>query len=410
MSRTFRPAIETLEERALMSVGSEFHINTNRAFDQDQVAVASQPAVLGRSVAVWTSVDEIGSGGRNIRAQIFDGSGNRVGGEIVVAGIRFINESQPSVAMDAQGRFVVAWTEEDGLGDTMIRGQRFFANGVKNGGVMTLANDPTRKEFDPDVAMDAAGNFVVSFTFQNEPPLLTQARALTVNTDFLRVDTDILARRFSSNGTLLGTIVVAGSTADERNSSIARSPDGRFSIAFQKDLRLANGGIDQNINLKRFSATGTLLGNHSIAASARPEIAPDVAMDRAGNTIVVWNQFSDFSIGDVMARKVSANGIVGDFMFVASALTNEINPTVAMDLSDGDFVVAYERFESGQRNLIVREFSTTGVRKNNVNLGQVGFQPALAINDSDLYFMAYTSTQRADDNGLGIRGRRGSIV
>src|SRR5687768_10005874 len=84
-ANVFRPGYEILEGRDLMSVGPEFHVNTTTVFDQNQVAVASQPVVNGRSVAAWTSVDEIGSGGQNVRAQVFDGAGNRVGGEINVA-------------------------------------------------------------------------------------------------------------------------------------------------------------------------------------------------------------------------------------------------------------------------------------------------------------------------------------
>ena len=87
---------------------------------------------------------------------------------------------------------------------------------------------------------------------------------------------------------------------------------------------------------------------------------------------------------------------------------------VAVDVPDSPVAAFFEQFVPARKptivNLFVREFSSAGGIKNSVNLGAVGFQPAVSINDSDVYFMAYTSLERADDNGLGIRGRRGSIT
>jgi len=408
--RKTRLGVEALEARDLMSVGPEFHINTERIFDQSQVAVASQPTLNGRSVAAWTSVNEIGNAGQNISAQIFDGAGNRVGGEIDVADIRFINESEPSVAMDAAGNFVVVWKEEVlGPGsDTMIRGQRFFASGAKNGGVMLIANS-TAKESDPDVAMDAFGRFVVSYTVANPIPVLEQATTSgLVVTPIFGSGLDVQAKRFASNGTLLSTINVATSTNSEHSSSIASSPDGRFSIGFQTSQL----GRQADIRLKRFTATGALLGNHLISASIKADIDPEIAMDRFGNTIVVWEHAFSATDHDILGRKVIANGVLGSVMAIDTSGLNETNPTVAMDMNDGDFVVAFNKKTNPlfAPSLIVREVGPTGINKLTTNLGSVGFAPALSINDSDRYFMGYVSRQRADDNGLGIRGRRGLIV
>jgi hypothetical protein len=404
-TKSFRPRFEALEERALMSVtpAPEMHINTTTFFDQSQVAVASQPVANGRSVTVWTSVDEIGSGGQNVKAQLFDGAGNRIGGELNVAGIRFKNENNPAVAMDAQGNFVVVWTEDvtDPGGDTMIRGQRFFASGAKNGGVLTIAND-SRPESFPDVAMDQSGNFVVSYTLR---------------TSTAPFDSDVLARRFSSNGTFLGSITVAGTSFAEYSSSVAMSPDGRFSIAYTVNEITSQNRIDNDIILKRFSASGGLLGRHDITTSNYfYDQEADVAMDRAGNAVVAYHRISSLTRDhDVVARKVFSNGAISSVHSIAVSPTFDANPTVAMDLSDGDYVVAYtwatNSDGSGMRGIIVTEMNANGTIKGSTSLGgNVGGPAAISINDSDAFFIAYTSLQRADDNGLGIRGRRGFLV
>src|SRR4051812_9666953 len=100
--------------------------------------------------------------------------------------------------MDAQGNFVVAWTENvTGTSNTDIRAQRFFANGVRNGGQVFVTGD-ARPEYSPDVAVDSAGNFVVTYTLAYSPS-----------------GSDVIARRFNNAGSFLGSLTVAASTQNE---------------------------------------------------------------------------------------------------------------------------------------------------------------------------------------------------
>jgi len=390
--------LESLEDRNLMSVGLEFHVNTKTLLDQSHPDVASQQALSGRSVVVWQDQFDASNTDSDIKAQIFDGAGHKIGGEITVAATSS-RETEPAVAMDARGNFVVVWTQAISDGNTDIRGQRFDANGTPIGGVLNLTTD-TRPESDPDVAMDRAGNFVVSYTL-----------------DFTSTDQDVRARRFASDGTLLGTdIVIGGSGANEHSSSVARSPDGHFNVVWQLDVPVTGGGINSDIRLKHYNAAGTQLGTHTIANSRRSEIDPEVAMDRHGHAVVVYELVSSTLNDDIMARKFFANGVLGPTIRVDVSRDYEFNPTVTMDHNDGDFVVAYQRLHNNgtslvpPNNLIVREMNADGSIKNTFNLGDVGFTPQLSINDSDVYFLAYASFARTDDPGVGIFGRRGHLV
>src|SRR5439155_1790297 len=105
----FLPSLEGLETRELMSVTAlEFQINTRAVHRQFESVNAS--SANGRSVVVWT--DEYNTtGDTDIRAQIYDGHGAKLGGEILVAGSSRA-EHQPAVAMDANGNFAVSWTED----------------------------------------------------------------------------------------------------------------------------------------------------------------------------------------------------------------------------------------------------------------------------------------------------------
>ena len=389
--------VEALEERTLLSVGPEFHVNTMVLNDQSSADVACQPALNGRCVVVWDDRYDNGqSPGNFVLAQIYDGLGNRIGGEIIVTFTDGGN--QPSVAMDAQGNFVVAWTERlGGINWANIKAQRYFANGTPNGGNISVASDGLRAEYNPSVAMDSSGNFVVSYSLA-----------------FSSNNTDVLARRYANNGTFLGSITVAASGLHEYNAAVARSPDGRFSIVYAIDRLVSGGGKNSDIKLNRYSSTGGLLGSHAITSSSVIEWNPEVAMDRNGNTVVVYEQIFSNIDHDIKARKVFSTGFMGVTINVDYASTYEFNPTVAMDLSDGDFVVAYSRLNnsggvvSGPNQMIVREMNAGGTAKNTFNLGDVS-TPALAINDSDVYFVAYVGYNKPGDPWLGIFGRRGFL-
>ena len=156
------------------------------------------------------------SANHNVKAQLFDAYGHRIGGEIAVAPGRE-NQYHPVVAMDARGNFVVAWTLEYSLTDTDVMAARFSANGAELGaGEFAVANS-WKKEYDPSVAMAADGHFVVTYTYQ-----------------FASDDTDVYAAMFRPDGTLTRHLFVAYSSQFEGQSSVAAAPDGRFDVAYIK--------------------------------------------------------------------------------------------------------------------------------------------------------------------------------
>jgi hypothetical protein len=222
-------------------------------------------------------------------------------------------------------------------------------------------------------------------------------------------------RRFAANGALLGTTTVAGSGRNEHSSSIARSADGRFSVAYQIDQPKLGGGINSDIRLNRYASGGTLLTTHNIANTSVNETDPEIAMSNAGTTVVVYEHAFSNLDHDIKARKVFSNGALGSTMNIDTDSDYQFNPTVAMDLSDGDFVVAYQRLDNtgtslaGPNNMIVREMTAGGSLKSTTNLGDRA-TASLAINASDRYFLGETAFNLSGDPGLGIFAHRGIIV
>jgi hypothetical protein len=127
----------------------------------------SDPEILGLKngtfVAVWT--DSTGSG-REVRGQIINADGTKIGEEFLVHGSSAGNQHEPAIALLSDGRFVVTWRNSNTLGgDEDIKAQVFKADGTKDGGEITVNTHSTAgTQSQPSVAALANGGFVVSFT------------------------------------------------------------------------------------------------------------------------------------------------------------------------------------------------------------------------------------------------------
>src|SRR5262249_56751936 len=75
------------------------------------------------------------------------------------------DQTAPAVAADALGNFVIVWQSAGQDGDGWgVYGQRFAADGTPLGGEFQVNTTAAGDQRDPDVAVDAAGNFVVTWS------------------------------------------------------------------------------------------------------------------------------------------------------------------------------------------------------------------------------------------------------
>src|SRR5262249_5802189 len=174
-------------------------------------------------------------------------------------------------------------------------------------------------EYSPDVAMGADGQFAVSYTL-----------------DYSASDQDAYVQPFTSAGGYLPAIAVANSGKNERLSSIAMAPDGRFDVVYE----LQYGGSDMDVWANRYSATGALLGSHGIAISTTFEGSPSIAMNDFGDAVVAYEATVN-GIHDIKARWLYSWGSLGNEISVTSTDSMELDPSVALSHNDNLFVVAY---------------------------------------------------------------------
>ena len=142
--------------------GGEFQVNTYTPDVQDWPTVAICES--GRFVVTWTSYGQDGSDA-GIFGQLFDPSGNKLFDEFRVNTYTTDRQKYPVVAMDADGRFVVAWQSryQDGSEDG-IYAQRFDNHAQPLGSEFRVNTVTQGYQILPAIAMNPDGNFVIAWT------------------------------------------------------------------------------------------------------------------------------------------------------------------------------------------------------------------------------------------------------
>ena len=369
-----RPTLESLEARQMMSLGAEFTATVNTTTRNDQFGSANASSSNGSSVAVW--VDTFSPTDHDIRAQRFNAAGQKTGPEILVSGSTN-DEYQPAVAMDSHGDFVVSWTQAQPGGDTNVVARRFDASGNPVGALVQVGAG-TFTEHNPSVAMDGQGDFIVAYT-----------RDTNYTTDHSQ---DVFAKRYDVNNNLLQVVNVAVTTADETNASVAETPDGRFDVSYEKTFN----SNDHDIYLNRYSASGALLGANTVAASTAFEARPSVSLDNNANAVVAFQRDNIFG-SSIVAKRISSTGVPSNEIVLKLDSESLRGPKVALKRGGGAFVVTYDDF-IGAGVVQVAEVSSS----NRVTTFSVSNRsnPSVSINGADNYLLTYTSSPFGDRNIL----------
>ena len=143
-----------------MPLGGEFRVNTYTSNDQLGPRIASDAA--GNFIIVWGSELQDGSQG-GIFGKRYSSSGSPLGAEFRVNTATAFNQYNPAVASDPEGNFVVAWqTQQPFYLDVLA--QRYSSSGVPLGGPSRVNTYTPTNQIYPSVSTDAAGNYVVTWT------------------------------------------------------------------------------------------------------------------------------------------------------------------------------------------------------------------------------------------------------
>ena len=324
-----RPSLEHLEGRQLLTLAPGFIVNTTTA----GIQTGSDNAISGNgtSVVVWTNYNTPG----DIRGQRFDASGAKLGSEFNVSDQRRLFGYDPAVAMDNAGDFVVSWTEIEANGDTNVLAQKYNSDGVPVNGVVQVGVG-TFRESDSHVAMNASGgDFVVSYT-----------------RDTNNNNPDIYAKRYNASSQLLGVVTVSASSVPETSSSISMVANGNFDIAYEG----LYDPTDVVIFVKQYSASGGLLATIPVATSGIVDGGTSISVDDFGDGVVAYNE-GNAGISLIEAKRFSHTGALGATTDFSASGFNTF-PSVALRVGGGPYLVAYQ---DAQNHVDVSEVNASDV-------------------------------------------------
>lgn len=308
----------------------------------------SQPAVAsdgdGDFVIVWQSDGSVGNDndGLSIQARLYDGNGLPKGWQFQVNSYTTGNQFAPAVAMDNDGDFVVVWQSNgSGFSDTAsysIQAQRFNSLGTPQGSQFEVNTTyTTNAQRNPDVSLDYTGNFVIVWESGGSP-----------NTD--SDGYSIQGQRYNSNGDIQsGQFQVNDyTTGDQTGPAISLDDNGNFIVVWLSQGSGSTDNSNGSIQGRRFNssavpASGQFQVNSYITNN---QSVPDVSLDSDGDFVVVWQ--SNGASGDTSSYSIqgqrydSTAALLGSQFQVNAYTTNaQAFPAVSRD-SDGDFVVVWQ--------------------------------------------------------------------
>lgn len=361
-------ALEALEDRNMLSVspvGPEFVIE-NKGNDG---FVAMAMDTNGDSVVAWWRTENSPSSGTNVYARLYDPAGNPRGAEFRVNTTldptQGVVPSDPAVAMDAHGNFVVAWENFDRDGDGFgVVAQRFNAAGATQGVEFQVnsLNNFMGDQRHPAAAMDAAGNFQIVWAQEDFDP--------SIGHGLVPIGA-IYGQSYNSAGQLLGgnTLISdhidrLGKQAAANNPEIARDAGGDTVVVWEGRDRGAGPGIplDESFGIyaRRFSATGASGGEFIVNTTIDGlQDHPRVAMDPGGDTVIVWNsQDLNVQFFRFFGQRYDAQGSAQGGQFHVADIGGSVIsafPELAVD-GVGNFIVAW----NGDAGILAQTYDNAG--------------------------------------------------
>lgn len=280
-----------------VSQGDEFQVNTTTVEVQNDPSIAM--AADGDFIIVWASNDENLVG---IYGQRFDPAGNRVGGEFQINTFTDGNQKKAFVSSDANGNFAVVWESDgqDGSGKGVFV-RRFNEAGFPLGNEFQVNTYTAEDQFDTWINLNPHGELVVVWSSRGQ-----DGSGL-----------GIYGRRYNASGDPLGdefqvNTFVAG---DQEQPSISSDVNGNFIVVWESD---GEDGSGKGVYGQCYDATGKTLGREFQVNiySTNHQFGPSVTYNSSGSFVVVWTSFGqDGYTEGVYGRIYSGSGLM-------SGLTN----------------------------------------------------------------------------------------
>nr|NQU93351.1 hypothetical protein [Bacteroidota bacterium] len=213
--------------------------------DSDEGSFKDAPGEIHKNGnhSLWSNPQGSKSYEPDVYAQMYAADGSPLGENFMVnneTGFSF--QMDPAITVDSAGNFIIAW-EDNRYNEYDIFFQRYAGDGTPLGGnVRAEGSQYSEFQFNPTIASDPAGNFIIAWSDQRNG------------------DSDIYGQRYSNAGSPIDENFLVNTDSSFTQQSfpcISVAPNGNFIISWT-DRR--NGNDD--VYAQRYLADGTPFGNN----------------------------------------------------------------------------------------------------------------------------------------------------
>jgi VCBS repeat-containing protein len=380
-------------------------------------------AANGTHVVVWTSANS--NGDSDVLFQLFDANSEPVGEQQLATTKTADNQHSASVAMAANGDFVVVWTSENQDGSaSSVFFRRFDVNGVALSGELSVYDGASVDhtafiQRNADIAMNLAGDFAITWGGQ-----------------VFGENNGIAARTYNLNGTPVSDVFHANATfgiADQQqNPSIAIDANSNLVIGWN-DNRVNGGGTITKASINgghfdRFGSPGTQIeAPETVFGFVDVDIRnPSIDMKEDGTVAVAYEISTNINPEWKIEVQVFNPALAGAAFAIApegsvSGTSNDkVNPSIWFN-EDDTLLLTWEGFgnQSGEDDtagVFARVLTTNGAtqaiplpagasdefRVNQTTAGAQG-NVSIAGLDGDNFAVVWTGNGADDNNGVYIR-------
>jgi hypothetical protein len=338
VTRTLNYTVEDGATRDLAGFTDESRLGAATAAANPALATLS----TGGFVAVWQGADTVtGGAGAGLWAQLRDAAGNALGSVFALTPVGDARlEGQPAVSSLAGGRFVVAYTLNEG-GASKIAWRVVEAKGTA-GVEHVLDPGGSGDAAMPAVATLSDGSFVVGWRSSGSVHVQQAAAA---------------------DGALLGTGQVLGALGSACSPSLAALQQGGYVVSWGE---IKDGNVYAAIQGGAAAGTPFVVNGDGYAASISTAAPlPHLAALANGGFVVAWDSYVNdphgFSISDIYYQVHDGAGHAAGPISQANVDSGggRYDAAVAA-LSDGGFVITWQGRDGDGNGIFGRRFGFDG--------------------------------------------------
>jgi hypothetical protein len=372
--------------------GPALRVNTYTTSSQSNPAVARDPA--GRFLVVWQSVQPEDTSSGGIFARLFDETGSALTAELRVNTHTTQQQQNASVAA-ISGGFVVVWSSygQDGSSHGIF-GQRFDDTAAVLGAEFAVNTYTTFAQLFPAVAATGGGSgFVVTWETSGDGNL-----------------SGISARRFAASGApdTDEFHVNITTTLQQRFPSVGADGGGGFLIAWE-----SNQSGAYQVYAQRYAASGAPAGSEFRVSTYTTGGGSSVVGLAGGGFVVAWTGPGDGSFNGALAQRYSASGAPDGDPFALNAYTSSSQSGVALARGiGGGFVAVWDSPTQdgnvdgifGRQVVFAPPTDVADLRVNTyTTMGQIG--ATVAVGPAG-FVIVWTSVSSQDGQANGVFGQR----